>query len=107
MSSSASRSRKSPARCRSQGLRPDLRNATACVMPLGGANAEEVMAGLRRSAPFLKARLARLIDLRHMPNIAFAFDNAFDTAARISALLATPAIERDLHPDAEDDDEAG
>jgi ribosome-binding factor A len=84
-------------------LSPDLRNATAFVMPLGGEKAEEVMAGLRRSAPFLKARLARMIDLRHMPNIAFAFDNAFDSAARISALLASPAVERDLHPQPEDD----
>src|SRR5438477_5846521 len=82
-------------------LSPDLRNATAFVMPLGGANVEEIMAGLRRSAPFLKSRLARLLDLRRTPNIAFALDNAFDTAARISALLASPAVERDLHPDAE------
>src|SRR6266852_3059231 len=86
-------------------LSPDLRNATAFVMPLGGEKAEEIMAGLRRSAPFLKARLARMIELRHVPNIAFAFDNAFDSAARISALLATPAVERDLHPPAEDDDD--
>ena len=54
-------------------------------MPLGGANAEEVMAGLRRSAPFLKARLARLIDLRHMPNIAFAFgQEAWLEAGKVS-----------------------
>jgi ribosome-binding factor A len=86
-------------------LSPDLRNATAFVMPLGGEKAEEIMAGLRRSAPFLKARLARMIDLRHVPNIAFAFDNAFDSAARISALLASPAVERDLHPPAQDDDD--
>jgi len=86
-------------------LSPDLRNATAFVMPLGGEKADEIMAGLRRSAPFLKARLARMIDLRHVPNIAFAFDNAFDSAARISALLASPAVERDLHPPAEDDDD--
>ncbi len=79
-------------------LSPDLRNATAFVMPLGGEKADEIMAGLRRSAPFLKARLARMIDLRHMPNIAFAFDNAFDSAARISALLASPAVDRDLPP---------
>ena len=84
---------------------PDLRNATAFVMPLGGEKADEIMAGLRRSAPFLKARLARMIELRHVPNIAFAFDNAFDSAARISALLASPAVERDLHPPAEDDDD--
>jgi ribosome-binding factor A len=86
-------------------LSPDLRNATAFVMPLGGANAEEVIAGLRRSAPFLKSRLARSLDLRHMPNIAFALDSAFESAARISALLANPAVERDLHPDAEHNDE--
>jgi ribosome-binding factor A len=86
-------------------LSPDLRNATAFVMPLGGEKAEEIMAGLRRSAPFLKARLARMIELRHVPNIAFAFDNAFDSAARISALLTSPAVERDLHPPAEDDDD--
>ena len=86
-------------------LSPDLRNATAFVMPLGGEKAEEIMAGLRRSAPFLKARLARMIELRHVPNIAFAFDKAFDSAARISALLASPAVERDLHPPVEDDDD--
>src|SRR5438094_3074250 len=51
-------------------LSPDLRNATAFVMPLGGAKADELMAGLRRSAPFLKARLARMVELRHVPNIA-------------------------------------
>ena len=88
-------------------LSPDLRNATAFVMPLGGEKAEEIMAGLRRSAPFLKARLARMVELRHVPNLAFAFDNAFDSAARISALLATPAVERDLHPLDEDDDDTG
>jgi len=86
-------------------LSPDLRNATAFVMPLGGANADDIMAGLRRSAPFLKSRLARMLDLRHVPNIAFALDNAFDSAARISNLLASPAVERDLHPDAEDNDD--
>src|SRR5215208_8506977 len=59
---------------------PDLRNATAFVMPLAGANADEIMAGLRRSAPFLKARIARIVELRQAPNIAFAYDTAFDTA---------------------------
>jgi len=88
-------------------LSPDLRNATAFVMPLGGANAEEIMAGLRRSAPFLKSRIARMVELRHMPNITFALDNAFESAARISALLSSPTVEPDLHPDVENDDETG
>jgi ribosome-binding factor A len=32
-------------------LSPDLRNATAYVMPLAGAHAGEIMAGLARSTP--------------------------------------------------------
>jgi ribosome-binding factor A len=84
---------------------PNLRNATAFVMPLAGANAADVMAGLRRSAPFLKARIARIVELRQAPNIAFAFDTAFDTAARIAALLHAPEVERDLQPQPESDDE--
>src|SRR4029079_15940435 len=45
-------------------ISPDLKNATAFVMPLAGANAQEIMAGLERSAPFLKARVARMVELR-------------------------------------------
>src|SRR5947199_9971179 len=88
-------------------LSPDLRNSTAFVMPLAGANAAEIMAGLKRSAPFLKARLARELDLRYVPNLAFALDNAFESAERIATLLASPAVERDLHPDPENDREPG
>src|SRR3984893_4026110 len=87
-------------------LSPDLHNATAFVMPLGGANAEEIMAGLRRSAPVLQYSLPRQIGLRQRPNIAFAFDDAFESAARISALLSSPAVERDLHQPEDDDKDA-
>src|SRR5438874_4085995 len=53
---------------------PDLKNATAYVMPLAGAKADEIMNGLKRSAPYLKAMLARTVELRQAPNIAFAYD---------------------------------
>src|SRR5713101_8191258 len=82
---------------------PDLRNATAFVMPLAGSNAEEIMAGLKRSAVFLKGRVAQMVELRQVPNLVFAFDAAFDNAARIAALLARPEVERDLHPPPDDD----
>ncbi|HEV8678307.1 MAG TPA: 30S ribosome-binding factor RbfA [Stellaceae bacterium] len=85
---------------------PDLKNATAFVMPLAGANADEVMAGLKRSAVFLKGRVARMVELRQTPNIVFALDGAFDNAAHIAALLARPEVERDLHPSTESDDDA-
>lgn len=84
---------------------PDLRNATAYVIPLAGANADEIMAGLRRSAPFLKGRIARMVELRQAPSIAFAFDTSFDSAARIAALLHSPEVERDLHAQPERDDD--
>ncbi|MGH7029311.1 MAG: 30S ribosome-binding factor RbfA [Stellaceae bacterium] len=89
---------------------PDLRNATAYVMPLGGANAGDVIAGLRRGAPFLRAQLARDLPLRYMPNLAFALDDTFEQADRISTLLARPEVARDLHPQtagAENDADAG
>ena len=85
---------------------PDLKNASAFVMPLAGSNSDEIMAGLKRSTPFLRARVARTVELRQVPNIAFAFDTAFDTAARIAALLHAPEVERDLHPPPEGDDNA-
>jgi ribosome-binding factor A len=91
-------------------ISPDLRNATAYVMPLGGANAADVVAGLKRSTPFLRALVARELPLRYAPSLFFALDDTFERADRISALLARPEVERDLHPQAaggESDDDAG
>ena len=85
---------------------PDLKNATAFVMPLAAANEAEMMAGLKRSAPFLKGRVARMVELRQAPNIVFAIDSAFENAARIEALLRRPEVERDLQPEAEGDEPA-
>jgi ribosome-binding factor A len=83
---------------------PDLKNATAFVMPLAGTNAAEIMAGLKRSAGYLRGQVARTVELRQTPNLVFALDHAFDNAARIAALLARPEVERDLHPaDGQDD----
>jgi ribosome-binding factor A len=77
---------------------PDLRRATAFVMPLGGANAGAITAALGRGAAFLRGRLARELSLRYAPDIVFALDRSFEHAERISALLARPEVERDLGP---------
>ena len=84
---------------------PDLKNATAFVMPLAGQNAAEIMAGLKRSAPFLKGRLARAVELRQAPSLAFALDTSFDSAARIAEILHRPEVERDLHAERDDAEE--
>jgi len=86
-------------------ISPDLKNATVFVMPLAGANREEIMAGLTRSAPYLKGLLARTVELRQVPNLTFAFDTAFDSAAHIAALLHTPEVERDLQAPSESDED--
>ena len=83
-------------------LSPDLRNATVFVMPLGGTKTADIVAGLRRSAPYLKNQIARQVRLRHVPNLGFALDSAFDSADRITTLLHSEAVARDLQ-DKDDD----
>jgi ribosome-binding factor A len=77
-------------------LSPDLRNATAYVMPLAGSHIDEIMTGLKRSTPYLRGRLARAVSLRRIPELTFALDRSFEHAERITALLARPEVERDL-----------
>jgi ribosome-binding factor A len=77
-------------------ISPDLRSATAFVMPLGGVNAGEIVAALERGAPFLRGLVAREVALRRAPKLEFSLDGAFEHAQRISALLAQPAVVRDL-----------
>jgi ribosome-binding factor A len=78
-------------------MSPDLRNATAFVVPLGGENATEVIAGLKRSSAFLRRLVAREVPLRYAPRLVFALDSAFAQADRIAALLARPEVVRDLN----------
>ena len=86
---------------------PDLRNATVFVMPLGGANATEIVAGLKRSTAFLKRLVAREVVLRYTPDLIFELDLSFDQADRITALLSRPEVERDLRHNTESNDDAG
>ena len=77
-------------------ISPDLRNATAYVMPLGGDRAADSLAALRRAAPFLRGQVARSVDLRLVPQLDFAIDTSFDHAQRIDGLLRRPEVARDL-----------
>jgi ribosome-binding factor A len=84
---------------------PDLRRATAFVMPLGGLRQAEVMAALRRSAPYLRRAIARTVTLRLVPDLAFELDTAFAYASSVNAVLHRPEVERDLAAGAGIDDE--
>jgi ribosome-binding factor A len=81
---------------------PDLRLATIFVMPLGGRDAEEVIAAFERNKKYLRGEIARSINLKFAPDIRFRFDNRFDEARRIDELLRSPQVKRDLeHEDDE------
>jgi ribosome-binding factor A len=65
-------------------------------MPLGGAKIADVLAGLARSAGFLRREVAKEVRLRLAPELSFTADNSFEHASRIDALLRRPEVERDL-----------
>ena len=75
---------------------PDLRNATAFVMPLGGKDSERLLSALRRAAPWFRARVGEKAGLRSAPDIRFQLDRTFDEADRIGTLLRRPDVARDI-----------
>lgn len=77
-------------------MSPDLRQATAYVMPLGGRDAKDVLAALDRNKKFLRGEVARRVNLKFAPEIRFRLDERFDEAERIEKLLRTPQVQRDL-----------
>ncbi len=92
-------------------ISPDLRNATAFVVPLGGAvggqsrDMEPLLAALRRAAPFLRGCLSRVVKLRNTPALSFQADTSFDEASKIDALLRQSM--RPVRDDEEADDSLG
>jgi len=66
---------------------PDLKNATAFVMPLGGVNAGPIVKALQRARPFIRRQVAGMVNLRYAPDIKFEEDASFDEARRIDDLL--------------------
>jgi ribosome-binding factor A len=77
-------------------ISPDLRNATAFVVPFAGGDGKELVAALNRAAAYFHGQLARDVRLRFTPTIRFETDTAFETAGRIEALLHDPRVARDL-----------
>jgi len=88
-------------------MSPDLRAATAFVVPFGGGDAKPLVAALNRAAPFLRGRVGQLVKLRLVPTLRFEADRSFEVAERIEKLLHDPAVARDLVPGPADDGEDG
>jgi ribosome-binding factor A len=82
----------------------DLRLATIYVMPLGGRDADAVVAALERNKRYLRGEIARHVNLKFAPEIRFRIDERFEEAERIEKLLRTPAVRRDLDANKTDDE---
>jgi ribosome-binding factor A len=77
-------------------MSPDLRLATIYVMPMGGRDAEQVVAAFERHKKFLRTEIAHRINLKFAPDIRFRVDDRFAEAERIEKLLRSPEVKRDL-----------
>ena len=76
-------------------MSPDLRLATAYVMPLSGKGATEIVAALERNKRYLRGEVAHRVDLRYAPDLRFRLDTSFEEGQRVDALLRSPSVRRD------------
>ena len=85
-------------------ISPDLKNAKAYVMPLGGDDDQaDFIAALQRAAPYLRGAVARITTLKHTPKFSFEIDRTFMRADEVDSLLRRPRVARDLlHGDGDD-----
>jgi ribosome-binding factor A len=77
-------------------ISPDLKLATAYVMPLGGKDTEAVLAALERHKKFIRAEVAQTLDLKYAPEIRFREDETFEEVSRIDRLLYSEKVRRDV-----------
>ncbi|MBQ0823624.1 30S ribosome-binding factor RbfA [Microvirga terrae] len=87
-------------------MSPDLKLATAYVMPLGGRDEDAVLKALDKNKKLLRQEVARRVNLKFAPDLRFRRDESFDEAARIDALLRSERVARDTvkpEPDPSDD----
>ena len=76
-------------------MSPDLRLATAFVMPLGGKDTAAVLKALERNSRYIRGVVARAVNLKFAPQVRFLEDETFEEASRIDALLASPRVRQD------------
>ncbi len=70
-------------------LAPDLSVAQVYFVPFGAAGKyPDALAGLGAAAGFLRGEVGRRVGMRHAPRLAFVFDDSFDKAAALTALIS-------------------
>jgi ribosome-binding factor A len=75
----------------------DMRHATAYCEPLGGKNADKIVAALNRHKAYLRGQMGHLIALKFTPELRFVEDTSFAEAERIENILKSERVQRDLN----------
>ncbi len=75
---------------------PDLKIATAFVLPLGGHGREDALAALARNKGELRRAISKQMTLKYAPDLRFVIDESFDQMDETRALLQSDAVRRDL-----------
>ena len=77
-------------------MSPDLRIATAFVLPLGGAQKAEALLALRRNRHEIRHLVVKGGSMKHAPELRFEIDGTFDQMDATAALLAESHVKQDL-----------
>ena len=68
-------------------MSPDLKNARAYVIPLGGKDTDKIVNILTEFSYLVRKVLAKKIDMKFLPKVHFVKDNSFDYAEKIEKLI--------------------
>lgn len=80
-------------------MSPDLRLATIFVTLHDKREEMAVLKALDSNRKHLRTEVAHRVNLKFAPDIRFRMDEGLDKAARIDALLRSPAVQRDIAAD--------
>jgi ribosome-binding factor A len=77
-------------------ISPDLRIATAYVLPLGGKGQEVALEALRRNKHEIRHLVVKGMTLKFAPDLRFEIDDTFDRMDKTTALFADKHVRQDL-----------
>ena len=68
-------------------MSPDLKNAKAYVIPLGGKDSEKTVSVLTEFSYLIRKALSKKIEMKFLPRVHFVSDKSFDYAEKIEKLI--------------------
>ena len=68
-------------------MSPDLKNARAYVIPLGGKDSEKAVNTLTQFSYLVRKALSKKVDMKFLPKVFFVGDKSFDYAEKIERLI--------------------